>query len=212
MTPAPPYAPQPGDNVPPRTPRARAAAKAGKVHRRASAPRQEDKRVIFGGAIIVVVFGISFAGCGGSSFSHSTRAVPGTPCAISYIGKRDSDVCADASGTVTVDNLTVSATPLAATGDGSGGISLCSNVTLTNSSGDSQDYDALDFKIQNPSGDLEPPSSLGISGTLHAGTLAPGGTKTGKVCDDKPERKGLYALIYKPSSFGAQRGVWLSQH
>jgi Domain of unknown function (DUF4352) len=108
-----------------------------------------------------------------------------------------------------MDNLTVSATSLAATDNGIGGLSLCSDVTLTNNSGDKQNYSPVDFKIQNPSGEMNSPTS----GTLHtAGTLAPGGTKTGTICHDSTAQTGLYAVIYEPSVLGAQRGVWLYQH
>jgi hypothetical protein len=44
--------------------------------------------------------------------------------------------------------LTVTATPLKNTDNGFGGKSLCSEITLKNDSGDSQDYNALNFKIQ----------------------------------------------------------------
>jgi hypothetical protein len=167
---------------------------------------------VIAGAVIVValaVIGVSLAGWGGSPFAQHD---PGKPCAPSYLGKQDSDVCADTSGTVSMDNLTVSATPLAASDDETGGISLCSNITLTNNSADKQDYNSQDFTIQDPGGDKAPPDSGVANGALRSGALGPGGTKTGKICDDRTARKGLYAVIYAPSLFGAQRGVWLSQH
>lgn len=137
---------------------------------------------------------------------------PGRPCAPDYPDKQGSDVCADARGTVAMDNLTVSATPLAATDNGSGGLTLCSDVTLSNNTGSKQDYNVQDFKIQNAAGQQDGPDLSAVSGTLRSGSLGPGGTKTGRICDDRPAQKGQYALIYAPSLFDYQRGVWLSQH
>lgn len=118
-------------------------------------------------------------------------------------------MCADARGTVSLDNLTVSATPLASTDDETGGLALCSSITLTNDTGDKQDYNAQDFKIKNPAGEAGAPNA---GGTLSSGSLGPGGTKTGTICDARPAQKGLYAVVYQPSLFGDQRGVWLSPH
>jgi sugar (pentulose or hexulose) kinase len=66
-----------------------------------------NKRVLVGAAIIVVsvVIGTGFAGWGAGLFSPDAHAAPGTPCALSYIDQRDSDLCADASGTVSLHNL-----------------------------------------------------------------------------------------------------------
>ena len=140
---------------------------------------------------------------------------PGSPCEPDYIGKQSSDVCADSRGTVSLDNLTVSATPLASADDEAGGIALCSSVTLSNNTGEKQDYNAQDFTIQDPTGAAGSDDGSGapaIRGTLRSGALGPGGTKTGTICDHRPSRKGLYAVFYEPSLFGGQRGVWLSRH
>jgi len=162
----------------------------------------ENRLVILGAVLtlVSVVIGISVAGWGDGS---------GKPCAHFYAGERGSDMCADASGTVSMGNLTVSATSLAATDNGTGGLALCTSVTLTNDSVDQQDYSVADFKIQNPAGEMAPTTS----GTLRtAGALGLGGTKTGTICDNRPLQRGLYALVYEPSVLGARRGVWLTQH
>jgi hypothetical protein len=189
-------------------------ANAGKTQRRASPLARDNKRVIFGSAIVVLAaVGVSIAGWTGMPFSHDTQqAGRGQQCASSYIGRQDSDVCADATGTVTVHDLTISGTPLAAIDDEAGGIALCSSVTLTNNSGEKQGYNTQDFKIQNPAGEVNSPDPQGIDGALQSGALGAGGTKTGKVCDERGARKGLYAVIYEPDLFGPERGVWLSQH
>jgi hypothetical protein len=163
---------------------------------------RDHQRAILGALVAVAVLLLGAEVTGWSS-------APGKPCGPPYPGKLRTDVCADSGGTIVMDNLTVSATSLAETDNETGGLSLCSSVTLTNDSGDEQDYSAADFKIQNPAGDM---TTTG-SGTLHtAGTLDPGGTKTGTICDNKATQPGTYALIYEPSILGAQRGVWLTQH
>lgn len=174
------------------------ATKAGRFY--------ERKRVLIGAAVAGAIVAV------GISFAVTRSSVPARPCEPDYIGKQSSDVCADSRGSVTMDDFTISATPLAAADDENGGLSLCSSVTLTNNSGDKQDYNAADFKIQNPNGEASSPDSSDVSGTLRSGALGPGGTKTGTICDDRPSQKGLYAFVYEPSLFGEQRGVWLSQH
>lgn len=168
-----------------------------------ASPSPENKRVILGTGItsVVVAIGISLTG-----WSNSP---PGRPCALPYAGEQGSDVCADSSGTVTTANLTVNATPLAPDGPGGGSLSLCSRVTLTNNSDDTQGYHAADFTIQNPSGEVNSPTS----GTFHrSATLAARSSATGTICDDRALWSGLYAVIYEPAVAGTQRGVWLTQH
>jgi hypothetical protein len=161
--------------------------------------------VIYGAA---VVLGLAAAGAGWLIWGGGS----GRPCASDYPGKHQSDVCADSRGTVVLDNLTVSATPLASNDNGNGGLALCSDVTLSNNSVDKQDYNAADFTIQNPAGEAKSPDPQAINGALRSGALGPGGTKTAKICDQRPLQTGLYVLIYAPSLFDAQRGIWLSPH
>ena len=143
----------------------------------------------------------------GSSAGGSASG--GTPCAADYADKQPKDVCADVNGTVTLQGLTVTATPLKNTDNGFGSKSLCSEIALKNDSGESQDYNALDFKIQTPSGDVSTTSTMGLGSTLNSGTLVAGGTKTGTICRDNATEKGQYVVIYKPNSFMDDRAVWL---
>ena len=55
-------------------------------------------------------------------------------------------MCADANGTVTLQGLTVTATPLKSTNNPIGGKSLCSDVTIRNGSGESKDYNVFDSR------------------------------------------------------------------
>jgi hypothetical protein len=198
-----PHTPPCGGSSPRRGRHAKLPARTSWVNRSAAPLFQERKRLILGAVVtsVVVALGISLTGWGDPP--------PGKPCALSYAGKQGSDVCADSSGTVTTGDLTVNATPLATAGPRSGSLSLCSKVTLTNNGDDTQDYHAADFKIQNPSGEMNSPTS----GTLHtAAALAAGGTETGTICDDRALWSGQYAVIYEPSVGGSRRDVWLTQH
>jgi hypothetical protein len=133
----------------------------------------------------------------------------GTACAEDYADKQPTDVCTDVNGTVTLQGLTVTAAPLKITDNGLGSKSLCSEISLKNDSGESQDYNALNFRIQTPSGDVSSTSSMGIGSSLNSGTLVAGGTKTGTICRDNATEKGQYVVIYKPNAFLDDRAVWL---
>lgn len=161
---------------------------------------RENRGVVLAAAVVLVLI-VSVAGIAGWGDD------PAPSCGLFYAGKQDTDVCADAGGTVSVDKLTISATPLALLDNGSG-LSLCTTVDLTNDSGDDQNYSTADFKIQNPAGEM----SSRTSGTLApSSTLASGASQSGTICDTRPIQTGAYALIYEPSVLGAQRGVWLSE-
>lgn len=185
---------------------AKPPARTARTNRRTPTPFHQNKRLLFG-AVIVAALAVSVV-----SYVVWRGAGPGRPCGPEYLGKQGSDICADDRGTVAMENLTVSATPLAATDNGSGGLTLCSDVTLSNNSDAKQDYNIQDFRIQNPAGQQDAPDPSVISGTLRSGSLGLDGTKTGRICDDGRAQKGLYALIYSPSLFDSRRGVWLSQH
>ena len=217
-----PMPPQYGGYDPnaPQTPQdAKARAKAEKAYRKAQRPFYKKKRFIFPALFLLLIVVIaatsgggdktgSAAGAGAGSAAGGA-ASGGTACAADYADKQPKDVCADANGTVTLQGLTVTATPLKSTNNGIGGKSLCTDVSLKNDSGESQDYNALDFKIQTPSGDVSTASAMGIGSTLNSGTLVAGGTKSGKLCRDDATDKGQYVVIYKPNPFMDDRAVWL---
>ena len=189
---------------------ARARAKAEKAYRKASRPFYKKKRVILPLAAVALLIIIVSASAGGSGSHGGGTAVSAKACSAAYPDKQGSDVCADANGTVTLNNgLAVTGKPFTLVSDGIGGKSLCSDVTFKNISNQSQDYNEFDFKVQTPSGDVGTTSAQSFAGTLHSGTLVAGGTKTGKVCSDSTEAKGQYVLIYKPNAFESDRGIWL---
>lgn len=200
---------------------AKARAKAEKAYRKATRPFYRKKRFILPALfvlLIVVIAATAGGGDGTTDTAGSTggaaaggAASAGTACAEDYADKQPNDVCADANGTVTLQGLTVTATPLTSTNNGIGGKSLCSDITIRNGSDESKDYNVFDFKIQTPSGDVSSTSSAGIGSTLASGTLIASGTKSGKVCRDDAAEKGQYVLIYKPIGFTDDRAVWLSK-
>lgn len=217
-----PMPPQYGGYDPngPQTPQdAKARAKAEKAYRKAQRPFWKKKRFILPALFLLLIVAIAAtagggetsttAGAGGSAAGGAASG--GTACAEDYADKQPKDVCADANGTVTLQGLTVTATPLESTDNGISGKSLCSDVTIRNGSDESKDYNVFDFKIQTPSGDVSSTSSAGIGSTLASGTLVAGGTKSGKVCRDDATEKGQYVLIYKPNAFMDDRAVWLSK-
>jgi hypothetical protein len=204
----------------PQTPQdAKARAKAEKAYRKAQRPFWKKKRFILPALFLLLIVVIA-ATAGGGDKTGSTAgagagsaaggaASGGTACAEDYADTQPKDVCADANGTVTLQGLTVTATPLKSTDNGIGGKSLCSEISLKNNSDESKDYNVFDFKIQTPSGDVSSMSSAGIGSSLNSGTLVAGGTKSGKVCRDDATEKGQYVVIYKPNAFLDDRAVWL---
>ena len=217
-----PMPPQYGgyDRNGPQTPQdAKARAKAEKAYRKATRPFYKKKRYIVPALFLLLIVVLAAAAGGGDETSNnagsaggaaaSGAASGGTACAADYADKQPTDVCADANGTVTLQGLTVTATPLRNTDNRFGTKSLCSEITLQNGSGESQDYNALDFKIQTPSGDVSSTSTMGIGSTLNSGTLVAGGTKTGTICRDDATEKGQYVVIYKPNPFLDDRAVWI---
>jgi Domain of unknown function (DUF4352) len=204
----------------PQTPEdAKARAKAEKAYRKAQRPFYKKKRFILPAPFLLLIVVIAATAGGGDKTSSTAGAGAGsaaggavsggTMCAEDYADKQPKDVCAEANGTVTLQGLTVTATPLKSASNAIGGKSLCSEISLKNDSGESQNYNALDFKIQTPSGDVSSTSTMGIGSTLNSGTLVAGGTKTGTICRDDATEKGQYVVIYKPNAFMDDRAVWL---
>jgi hypothetical protein len=217
-----PMSPQYGGYDPngPQTPQdVKARAKAEKAYRKAQRPFYKKKRFILPALFLLLIVAIAATAGGSDSAGNTagsstgsaagTGAAGGTPCAEDYADKQPKDVCADANGTVTLQGLTVTATPLKSASNGIGGKSLCSEITLKNDSGESKDHNVFDFKIQTPSGDVSSTSSAGIGSTLNSGTLVAGGTKSGTICRDDATEKGAYVVIYKPNPFMDDRAVWL---
>lgn len=160
------------------------------------------------GAFVLLIVIVAIAGGGSNSGSNSNTA--NESCAgKTYPDKQPGDICADAAGTVTLDGVSVTAKPFTAKSDAFSGKALCSSVTIKNGTNETQDYNIFNFKVQTPSGTVDTTSTGNIHSTLGSGALVAGGTKTGLVCADDSNEKGQYVLIYDPSPFSDERGIWL---
>jgi len=145
-----------------------------------------------------------------SAAKKAEKLAQATCVGETYPDQQKRDMCADATNTVVLGGLTVTASPLTLKTADLGARALCSTVTLQNTSTKSRDYNVLDFKLQTPNGDVATASFLNFAGgTLGSGVLISGGTKTGLICSDFTGEKGRYVFIYKPDPFQPDRGIWL---
>ncbi|MCW6005367.1 DUF4352 domain-containing protein [Micromonospora sp. CPCC 205371] len=116
----------------------------------------------------------------------------------------DNDRCADAVGSVTIDEVKVVATPLARRQD-----TLCTDVSYANNSDKTISFNVFDWKLQVPTGEVKDAfDSTDNPNWLGSGDLVKGGTKSGTVCYEAPG-SGQFILIYKPSFWSDARGIWV---
>ena len=142
----------PGSQPPQNARDARAQAKAERAYRKAKRPWPLRHWFITSAGVIIVIIIIAVIANsgGGSSSANSTTDIKAAPCAAPYQDKQaKNDRCANASGTVTMSGLAVTAKPLRVETDSLGSKGMCSAVTIDNVSSGSQDYNVLDFKVQN---------------------------------------------------------------
>ena len=96
--------------------------------------------------IVIIIIVVIANNSGGSGGGNSTTDIKAAPCAAPYLDKQvKNDRCANASGTVTMSGLAVTAKPLRVETDSLGSKGVCSAVTINNVSSGSQDYNVLDF-------------------------------------------------------------------
>lgn len=199
---------------------AKAQAKAEKAYRKAQRPWYKKKRFIFPLAFLVLIVLISALSGGeedaattpevdsGASVPASEGSTPET--APAFAGAQDDDVVGQAGEMLALGDAQVSATPVAA-GDDTLGATICSTVTLNNASDEAIDFNAFDWKLQNPSGTILSTGFIGSDNILSAGQIAPGGTATGDVCFDPEAVAGQYILFYEPVfSFFSNRAAWIN--
>lgn len=205
---------------PPIDPRdARAQAKAAKAYAKARRPWYKKKRFIIPIILIVLIIIISIATANGgnddTSNDTSGSGEPGSTGQTSeppaFPGAQESDVVGQAGAALVLEDITVTSTPLVA-GDSTFGSTLCTTATVQNNSEDTIDFNALDWKLQAPSGTIQNTSLTGSSDTLTAGQVAPGGTATGDVCfENEPAETGQFIVLYEPVfSFFSDRGAWIN--
>ena len=162
-------------------------------------------------ALIVIVSVASSSSSGDSSDGVSGGTSAGgddAPAGPTFQGQQDSDLSAEPGQTITLDEVDVTATPLA-TGDAFGTPVLCSTVTLVNGGDDAASFNTFDFTLQDPAGAARNPTFGGTEDDLGSGELAPGGTASGDVCFEGGAEPGQYALIYE-ATFSSDRAVWVN--
>lgn len=130
---------------------------------------------------------------------------------LTFPGMQKDDVVGNAGDTIDDDGVQVTATPVTA-GDATLGPTACSTITITNTSKNTLDVNALDFTLQDPAGAISNTGLLGSSNHLSASKLIAGGSVSGDVCfSTDVSAGGQYVLLYKPtlSLFGHRR-AWVN--
>ncbi len=132
------------------------------------------------------------------------------PCTASYPDKQSGDHCTSAAGQVTLSGMTVTASALKRTSSPEiGTTELCTDVSYRNDSSSTQPYNRFDWKLQNPSGQVQS-FELTFASTLNSGDLVFHGTVSGIVCFSYQGQDSLYVLIWKPNPYRPDRGIWLT--
>ena len=81
------------------------------------------------------------------------------------------------------------------------------DVTVLNRNDGPQPYNAYDWKLQTPAGQvIDPGVTTGQS--LGSGDLVSGGTARGTVVFEVGGQKGDFFVIYKPKDVDSSRGIW----
>lgn len=127
----------------------------------------------------------------------------------SFPGQTEDDVVGKAGEKLSIRGVKVSAGELTPKNDTFGNL-LCSKVVLKNDGDSEVSYNALDWELQYPSGDIK---NHTISGgdSLSSGEIAPGGTAEGSVCFKDDGDNGQYILISEGLfSFSNERGAWIT--
>lgn len=160
--------------------------------------------VCIGGCVALLVAGVIGAG---DERENRERAIAKTCEGKTYADQQsENDHCADQDGRVSVRDVVVSATALRRDAQQN----ICTDVAYQNNGEETIAFNELDWRIQAPSGEVQNNLFAG-SGTLGSGDLVSGGHKAGTVCFDPLSGSGQFVLIYKPSVWSGERGIWLYQ-
>lgn len=127
-----------------------------------------------------------------------------------FPGQTEDDIVSNPGEEISTRGVKVTAGKLRSVND-TFGKQLCSKVTIKND-GDSQvSYNAIDWKLQYPSGDMKD-TTLSGEDPLNHGDIAPGGSADGKLCFEDTGESGKYALISEDMfSFSSERAVWITE-
>lgn len=131
-----------------------------------------------------------------------------------FPGALESDVIGKAGDELKLGDVTVTSSALTEGANPEfAGLTLCSTVSLTNNSDETIDFNAFDWKMQEPGGTILNFGLMGSDNLLSGGQIAPGGSTSGDVCfDSKGSQAGTYVLIYEPIfSFFSDRGAWINE-
>ncbi len=146
--------------------------------------------------VVAVAVGIHHVSTANSSTAH--------PCPASYPDKQSTDHCANAAHQVTLSGVTATAGALRRGPDQLGQSEICSDVTYRNTTGATQPYNELDWKLQTPTGQVQT-FDFAAGNTLNSGVVVSKGTTSGTLSFADQGASGLYTLIWKPSPFEAAR-------
>jgi hypothetical protein len=154
---------------------------------------------------VVLAFGVHQAT---NNFNGAVTPKPGRPSGYhgpAYPGILVQDLIAPGpGGSIEVNGETLTAGDLTRA-TSAFGPTLCSPVTVTNHAGETKDVGPLEWKLQQPNGIVE---GLGLTGTLQAGQIAPGGRASGTVCFPDTGQSGTFIMLWQPLG-RVGRGVWL---
>lgn len=201
---------------------AKAQAKADKAYRKAQRPWYKKKRFILPLILLlIIIFAVALGGGGDDGgTTTSTPAeqapaedeAPAEDAAPAFPGAQESDVVGQAGEELALGDVTITSAPLAE-GDDTLGPTLCTAVTVTNDSDETIDFNALDWKLQAPTGTILNATVTGSENILSAGQIAPGGSTSGDVCFDAQDpQPGQYVVIYEPVfSFFSDRAAWINE-
>ena len=127
-----------------------------------------------------------------------------------FPGQTEDDIVGKPGEEISTRGVKVTAEELRTVND-TFGAQLCSKVTIKNDGDSEVSYNAIDWKLQYPSGDMKD-TTLSGEDPLSYGDIAPGGSADGNLCFDDTGEKGKYALISDDLfSFNSERAVWITE-
>jgi hypothetical protein len=164
---------------------------------------------IVGGFIAMKMFFDIVEGIGGSSSPPS--AVSGAPegdAASASGAEAPTGGEFTAGQTADREGLQITAGPLKKVKPQFGNALLCSQVSYVNTSGEEQNYNPFDWKLQDPNNNIVNATYSGEK-DLNSGSLAAGGKVAGNVCFEDPKLKGDYWIINEQMiSLSSSQAQW----
>lgn len=201
---------------------AKADVAAEKARAKAMRPWYKKKRFLLPLALVLIVVIAAIAGGGGDDSSEvatdspktssdsggsskeGNTLFPGRPDAKKADIERNIGESAELSGyTVTVTKAGFQGEVSEFEKDGY----LVADVTILNRDDKAQSYNVFEWKLITPAGQIIDPTFTSAK-QLGSGDLAKGGTVSGQIVWEVGTQKGDFYVVYDPSDFGDERGVW----